>query len=180
MNKNQRVLMALLLLAPTLAHAQSQWVLEQSTLTYHVSHPLKQTDGVSHAAKGKGVCHAGQCDFLIAAPVKSFDSGDSNRDLHMLQVARGAQFPIVSVRTRLPEAASASATIQADLEIQFAGQTAQYKQVAFQLVIQEKQIRISGTVPATLSDFKIDPPSLLAIPVKNEMPVRVEMTWRPL
>jgi hypothetical protein len=180
MNKNQRVLMALLLLAPSrLAQADGQWVLEQSTLTYHVSHPLKQTDGVSHAARGKGVCHAGQCDFLIAAPVKSFDSGDSNRDLHMLQVARGAQFPIVSVRTRLPEAVSASATIHADLEIQFAGQTAQYKQVAFQLVTQGNQIRISGTIPATLADFKIDPPSLLAVPVKNEMPVRVDMTWRP-
>jgi hypothetical protein len=36
----------------------------------------------------------------------------------------------------------------------------------------------SGTIPATLSDFKIEPPSLLMIPVKNEMPVRVEMTWR--
>ena len=44
---------------------------------------------------------------------------------------------------------------------------------------QGKQIRITGTIPATLSDFKIDPPSLLAIPVKNEMPVRVDMTWRP-
>src|ERR1017187_3744291 len=157
--------MAILLLLPykaALAQADRQWVLEQSTLTYHVSHPLKQTDGVSHAARGKGVCHAGQCDFLIAVPVKSFNSGDSNRDLHMLQVTRGAQFPIVSVRTRLPETASASATVQADLEIQFAGQTAQFKQV-----------------PATLADFKIDPPSLLAVPVKNEIPIRVEMTWRP-
>jgi hypothetical protein len=47
-------------------------------------------------------------------------------------------------------------------------------------VMQGNQIRISGIIPATLSDFKIDPPSLLAIPVKNEMPVRVEMTWRPM
>ena len=38
-------------------------------------------------------------------------------------------------------------------------------------------MRITGTLPATLADFKIDPPSLFAIPVKNEMPVRVEMTW---
>jgi len=37
--------------------------------------------------------------------VKSFDSEDSNRDLHMLQATRGAKFPIVSVRTVLPEAA---------------------------------------------------------------------------
>ena len=39
-------------------------------------------------------------------------------------------------------------------------------------------MNLSGSVPATLADFKIDPPSLLAIPVKNTMPVRVEMTWR--
>jgi hypothetical protein len=176
------VLIAVLLLlplSPAFAQADRQWVLDQSTLTYHVSHPLHQTDGVSHAARGKGVCHAGQCDFLIAVPVKSFDSGDSNRDLHMLQVTRGAKFPIVSVRTLLPETASASATIQADLEIQFAGQTVQYKQVPFQMATQGNQIRISGTIPATLTDFKIDPPSLLAVLVKNEIPVRVDITWRP-
>jgi hypothetical protein len=163
---------------PTLAETDSQWVLSQSTLTYHVSHPLHQTDGVSHAARGKGVCHVGQCDFLIAVPVKSFDSGDSNRDLHMLQVTRGGEFPMVTVRTSLHEDASASATIHADLEVQFAGQTAKYKQVPFEQSKQENETKISGTIPATLSDFKIDPPSLLAIAVKNEIPVHVDMTWR--
>jgi hypothetical protein len=144
-----------------------------------VSHPLHQTEGVSHAARGKGVCHDGQCDFLIAVPVKSFDSGDSNRDLHMVQVTRGAQFPLVTVRTKLPESASASSTINADLDVEFAGQTAHYKQVAFQLVKEGALIRITGTIPATLVDFKIDPPSLLTMPVKNEIPIRVEILWRP-
>jgi hypothetical protein len=162
--------------APAFA-ADRQWVLKQSTLTYHVSHPLHQTEGVSHAARGKGVCHDGQCEFLIAVPVKTFDSGDSNRDLHMIQVTRGAEFPMVTVRTRLPESGAASATVKADLEIQFAGQTTQYKQVQFQLVTQGNETRISGTIPATLADFKIDPPSLLTMPVKNDIPVRVEMTW---
>jgi hypothetical protein len=162
----------------TFAQNDSQWVLEQSSLTYHVSHPLHQTEGVSHAARGKGLCHAGQCEFLIAVPVKSFDSGDSNRDLHMLQVTRGGEFPLVSVRTRLPEAASASATIHAELEIEFAGQTVKYKDVSFQQVTQGNETRITGTIPATLADFKIDPPSLLTLPVKNEIPVRVEMTWQ--
>jgi YceI-like domain len=176
---HKKILTAFLLLAfPAFGGTDGQWVLEQSTLTYHVSHRLHESEGVSHVARGKGVCHAGQCDFLIAVAVKSFDSGDSNRDLHMLQVTRGAQFPMVTVRTRLPEAASTSATIQADLEIQFAGQTAQYKQVPFQLVIQGNETRISGTIPATLSDFKIEPPTLLTMPVKNEIPIRVEMTWR--
>ena len=175
---NSKVLIGLLLFAaPALAQADNQWLLQQSTLTYHVSHPLHQSEGVSHEAKGKGVCHTGQCDFLIAVPVKSFDSGDSNRDLHMVQAVRGAQFPLVTVRTRLPEDESSSATIRADLEIQFAGQTAEYKQVPLQLTKDGDNFRINATIPAKLSDFKIDPPSLLAIPVKNEIPVRVEITW---
>jgi hypothetical protein len=172
------ILVFVLLMARALHAADSQWVLEQSTLTYHVSHPLHSTDGVSHSARGKGTCHAGECDFLIAVPVKSFDSGDSNRDLHMLQVTRGAEFPLVSVRTRLPESAATSSTINADLEIQFAGQTAQYKQVSFKILTQAGETHITGSIPATLSDFKIDPPSLLTMPVKNDIPIRVEMTWK--
>src|SRR5579871_3024280 len=164
---------------PCVYAADHQWVLKQSTLTYHVSHPLHQIDGVSHAARGKAVCHDGQCDFLIAVPVKTFDSGDSNRDLHMIQVTRGAEFPMVTVRTRLPESAAGSSTVKADLEIQFAGQTAHYQQVPFEVTNEGPDKHIVGTIPTTLSDFKIEPPSLLTMPVKNEIPVRVDMTWSP-
>src|SRR5246127_5380706 len=161
---NKKTLLLFLLLAlPKLFAADNQWVLKQSRLSYHVSHPLHETQGVSRAARGKGVCHDGQCDFLIAVPVKSFDSGDSNRDLHMIQVTRGAEFPLVTVRTRLPESDAGEANISADLEIQFAGQTAHYKQVPSKLEKQGDLIHITGTIPATLTDFKIDPPSLLTM-----------------
>jgi len=171
--------MILLLAAlPVFAAADSDWVLEQSTLAYHVTHPLHATDGVSHAARGKGICHANHCRFLIGVPVKSFDSGDSNRDLHMLQVTRGAEFPMVAVRTSFPESELRPGSLPLDVQIQFAGQTVNFKQVPFQLTLQDGQAHLTGTIPATLSDFKIDPPTLLTIPVKNEMPVDVDMTWK--
>ena len=177
----QKILISFLLFAlPAFCQADANWVLDQSTLTYHMSHPIHQVDAASHAAKGKGVCHAGRCDFLIAVPVKSFDSGDSNRDLHMLEVTRGAQFPMVIVRTQFPEAATASPTIYADLEVQFGGQIAHYQHVPFQRVTQGGEERITGTIPTTCSDFKIVPPSFLTVPIKNEIPVHVEMTWRPI
>jgi hypothetical protein len=174
---NRKIFLGFLALA-SLAGADGQWVLASSTLTYHVSHTLHESEGVSHAARGKGVCQGGQCNFLIAAPVKSFESGDSNRDLHMVQVTHGAQFPLVSVRVSLPEAALTSASIHCDVEIEFAGQTAKYKDVTFQAVTKGNETRITGSIPAKLTEFKIEPPSLLSIPVKNDMPVRVDMTWR--
>jgi hypothetical protein len=178
-------LLALLLFAlPVIAQTadstpDQQWTLAQSTLAYHMSHPIHEVDGISHAARGKGVCHAGQCDFLVAATVKSFDSGDSNRDLHMLQTTRGAEFPIVTVRFRLPQASLAQPTLDCDLEVQFAGNTAHYPHVIFHQAIDGTSHRITGTVPSTLTDFKIAAPTFLTVPIKNEIPVRVDMTWHP-
>jgi len=171
----------LLLAAPIAVSAQSPpdriWSLDQSTLTYHMSHPLHEVDGVSHAARGKGVCHLGVCEFLLAAPVKSFDSGDTNRDLHMLQVTRGAEFPLVTVRLRLPETALANPNLDCDLEVQFAGNTAHYTHISFHQDIQGNAHHITGTVPSTLTDFKIDPPSFFTVPIKNDIPVHVDTTW---
>lgn len=175
--KTKGLIAFLLFALPAFCQADANWVLKQSTLTYYVTHPIHHVEGSSHAARGKGVCHAGECDFLIAVPVKSFDSGDSNRDLHTLQVTRGAQFPMVIVRTQFPEATTTSPTIHADLEVQFAGQTVHYKDVPLQRVTQGNEVRITGTIPATCSDFKITPPSFLTVPIKNEIPVRADMTW---
>lgn len=161
------------------SQTDQSWILDQSTLSYHMSHPIHEVDGVSHAARGKGVCHAGQCDFLVAVPVKSFDSGDSNRDLHMIQVARGAEYPVVTVRFRLPQSALSQPTLDCDLEVQFAGNTAHYTHIAFQQSISGTTHHISGVVPSTLSDFKIQPPTFLTVPIKNEIPVRVDMAWHP-
>jgi hypothetical protein len=172
------LLCSMILMLPGLARAKSTWALTASTLTYHVSHPLHHVEGVSHGARGKGICQAGVCNFLAAVPVKSFDSGDTNRDLHMIEVVRGAQFPIVMVRTQLPESDLKGGSIHANLTVTFAGQTAHYNNVPFKLVPEGQEIRVVGTIPTTVSDFKIKPPELLAMPISNNIPVDVDMTWK--
>ena len=118
-----------------------------------------------------------ECDFLIAVPVKSFNSGDTNRDLHMIEATRGAQFPMIVVRARFPQSEITQQWIHADLEVQFAGQTAHYSSVPFERSEQGSEVRITGTIPLTCSDFKIDRPSFLGIAIKNEIPVRIDMSW---
>lgn len=171
-------LLFLLASMPLAGQSAKQWMLDRSTLSYHMSHPMHEVDGVSHAAKGKGTCKNGLCDFLIAVPVKTFDSGDTNRDLHMLETTRGAQFPMVIVRAKFPEPSAPASTIDADLEVQFAGQTAHYLHVPFQMTMEGADVRIAGTIPATCSDFKIDRPSFLTVAIKNEIPVHVDLLWR--
>jgi YceI-like domain len=171
------LIFSLILGIPAFARADSQWVLKQSTLIYHVSHPLHHVEGVSHSARGKGECKDGTCSFLAAVPVKSFDSGDTNRDLHMLEVTRGAQFPLVIVRTEFSQGDLKTGTPRVNLTVQFAGQTAHYDQIPFHLVRSGGEIRVVGTIPTKVSDFKIKPPELLAMPIKDDIPVSVDMTW---
>jgi hypothetical protein len=45
---------------------------------------------------------------------------------------------------------------------------------------EQHEYRITGTIPSTLSDFKIPPPSFFTVPLKNEMPVKVDIMWHPL
>jgi hypothetical protein len=174
-----RLALLLAFAVPALAqNANQAFVLTQSSLSYHMVHPVHTVDGTSHAARGKGVCSPTVCDFLVAAPVKSFDSGDTNRDLHMLQVVRGADFPVVTVRFRIPASAVNAPTLDCDLEVNFAGQTAHFAHVSFQQTVQGKTHHITGTVPATLTDFKIPPPSFLTVPIHNDIPVKVDTTWQ--
>jgi hypothetical protein len=55
-----------------------------------------------------------------------------------------------------------------------------YKHVSFGKTTSGNQVRIEGTIPSTYSNFKIDRPSFLTIPIKNAIPVRVNMAWRPM
>jgi hypothetical protein len=97
----------------------------------------------------------------------------------MIQTTRGAEFPVVSVRFHLPQSSLTATTLDCDLEVQFAGNTAHYSHVTFHQVVEGTSHHITGTVPSTLTDFRIQPPTFLTVPIKNEIPVRVDMTWHP-
>jgi len=160
------------------AAAPQRWTLVRAVLTYHATDALHPVTGISRAARGQGNCLNGTCSFLAAAPVKSFASGDTNRDLHMLQSVRGGQFPLVTVRTTVAESALLAGPLSADLEVQFGGRTAHYKDVRFQVANAGSALRLTGTIPAQLSDFNITPPEFLFIKIQNSIPVDVDMSWQ--
>ena len=166
-------------LAATGKPVASHWVLHSSALTYHVTHPLHKVDGVSHAARGMGVCANGVCRFLIADQVKTFTTGDSARDIHMQQVVHAALYPLITVRTTVPQADLTASKIKATLVVQFAGQKVTFPHLTFALHQQNGDIRLSGTIPATVREFKIKPPQLLFMPINNQIPITVVMVWAP-
>jgi len=161
--------------------ASSTWDLETTTLTYAVSHPLHHIEGVSRSAKGKGRSDATAMHFLVAVPVRSFDSGDSNRDSHMLEVTRAALHPMIVVRVTVPLAAESrvSGTLLVDATVEFAGSTMSFPALALVMVgAGAGRLRVSGVIPLSLKALAIAPPSLLAMPVSDEVPVTLDLVWK--
>ncbi len=182
--KNFKPIGALFFLLPVLLGAGSSnasWKLERSEITYQVTHPLHVVTGNSIAARGEGIREKdGTFSFLVAVPVKSFESGDNNRDLHMQEVTKAGLYPLVTVRVKVARVKESLApqTLLADMDIEFAGQKARHQQVPLQVLEWKKgSVHLTGTIPMTLKDFKITPPSLLALPVQNEVPVKLDMWW---
>lgn len=180
----KQLLWILAFLAPSLgfsAGAKGHWVLEKAEIGYTVTHPLHVVHGKSFSAKGKGVCYGGHCDFLVAVPVKSFDSGDQNRDLHMLEVTRAGLYPLIEVNAKTAEiqAGHPQKTVSADLEVQFAGQKVEYRKVQLNVLEwKSEEAHITGGFTLSLKAFGIKAPSLLTMPVKDDIPVKLDMTWK--
>ena len=179
-----RLISILVLLLPALGFSgapKPQWMLEKSTITYTVTHPLHVVDGKSSSALGKGVCYAQHCEFLVAVRVDSFNSGDENRDLHMLEVTRAGVNPMIQVKAKTPEISSAKKpkSVMADLEVTFAGKTVEYPKVRLDVVEwKSEEAHITGSFSLSLKAFDIKAPSLLTMPVKDEVPIKLDMVWK--
>lgn len=156
--------------------SKSDWEVQSGKLIYHVHFPLKKSEGTSESVRGKGRCDAGVCQFLIAVPIKSFLSGDGNRDNHMLEVTRAADHPMVVVKVKLPQDLPASG-LTVSAEVGFAGKTHVYDNVAIAAIVKERTASTKGRIPMKLSDFGIERPRLLAVPIDDDVPVDFELTW---
>ena len=161
--------------------AKEQWVLEKSEITYTVTHPLHVVRGKSLSAKGKGLCDGRHCEFLVAVPVKTFDSGDNNRDLHMLQVTKAGLYPMIQVSAETGEIHDRQKpqTILSDLEVSFAGKKVSYPKTPLNVLgWKSGEADLEGEIVLSLKAFDITAPSLLTMPVQDAVPVKLEMTWK--
>ena len=133
--------------------------LKSSKINYLVTYLIKKADGDSVQAKGKGECKAA-CDFLIAAPIKSFESKDSNRDLNMLKVTKADKFPLVVARIKTKNEIK-NAELHADVEIEFVGIKKTYSNVIFKITTEKDGFHAEGKFDLLLDDHKVEKPSLM-------------------
>ncbi|MCB0377229.1 MAG: YceI family protein [Bdellovibrionales bacterium] len=154
----------------------SQYALEKSHINYTVKYTFKTVHAKTEKARGKGVCEKGSCQFLVAVPVKEFNSGDSSRDVRTLEVTKAALHPLVKFNVTVPEG-NLKSDFKSDVEVELAGVKQTLKDIPFTVKKDGNQFSVSSKFAIQLTKFKIERPKLLTIPIDDEVPIDFTSTW---
>ncbi len=146
-------------------------VLSFGQATYHVKYTFKKVEATSTEVKGKMNCDAKVCEFLLAVPVKSFLSSDSNRDLNMIQTTEAEKYPIATAKGTFAKEILSLDDAKIEALVEFHGVTKSYT-----IVLKDKGQK--AELVLDLDAHKIDRPSLFGIKIKNEMPVDFVLIWK--
>lgn len=164
------------------AHAENlagKYELKNSKIDYLVKYLIKKADGNSEKAQGKGECGAEICEFLVAAPIKSFESKDSNRDLNMLKVTKADKFPLVVAKIRTRKEIS-NGQILADMEVDFVGVKMKYLKLPLKVTPTADGFHAEGKFDLLLDNHKVEKPSLLGVDIENAVPITLNADWKKI
>ena len=181
MKRKAGILACSILLVVAGVHAQAshvESVKDESTISYHMSHPLHDFDAVSKEANYQVDLDPQTKEIRsvsVRIDVTSFNSGDSNRDSHAMEAIDAMSFPDVVFASSGITQTGDSLRVSGNLT--FHGIT---KPIAIPVMLTWSQMRLDvrGGFDIKLSDFKIERPSLLLIPVKDDLKFSIVAAFR--
>ncbi|MFD1143975.1 YceI family protein [Larkinella insperata] len=149
----------------------------KSTITYAMSHPMHSFEGVSRdVACVMVVDDANKIESVAAATkLSSFDSDNTNRDSHALETMEALKYPKVTFTSNDVQQEGNNLAIKGNLT--FHGVT---KPVVIQANRQDGngQITVKGDFDIKLSDYKIEKPSLMMVPVDETVKLKIHVVFK--
>ncbi|GAB3932004.1 YceI family protein [Larkinella terrae] len=149
----------------------------KSTITYAMTHPMHSFEGVSRdVACVIVIDDANKIESVAAATkVSSFDSDNSNRDSHALEKMEALKYPKVTFTSNDVQQDGTNLTVKGNLT--FHGVT---KPVVIQGTRQDDnaQVTIKGDFDINLSDYKVEKPSLMMVPVDEKVKLKLLMVFK--
>lgn len=145
-----------------------------STLTYFLTHPLHQIEGVSKDF----VCTVDlspdtvSSQINVSAKISSFDTQNSSRDSHAMELVEALKYPTVELKSQRVRVIANGYEVEANLT--FHGIT---RPITFFVrpKISGDQVEIAGKFTVKLSDFNVPKPTLLFISSEDEITIQFDL-----
>ena len=167
-----KVVLILLLIQFSVILSQSKQieaVKQESFITYQLTHPLHEIESTSKEAYCKIDLDLGKKEIknvFVQVEVTTFNSGNSSRDSHAMEVIDALSFP--------DSRFTSSSIIQKGDSLKVYGKLT-FHGITKDIVISaatkwsNNKLVVNGNFEISLTAFKVDRPSLLLIPVKDAL-----------
>jgi hypothetical protein len=176
---NASIVAAALLLASPEAVPRTFSVLPDSTLAYRLVHKFHEVNGVSRAVEGKArVLPDGTVQVMVRAPLDSFDSGNSNRDAHMLEATGAAQNPYVEFKGvgHLDAPAAHPSEARVALRGVLTLKTPRAVEVALTVRFDSAdRAHAEASFPISLEEHQVERPSLMFVKVDDRVVIDAKL-----
>ena len=142
---------------------------KDSWMTYRLTHPLHEIEATSKDVEYHLEIDAAKKEVRAVSAVvdvTTFNSGNSNRDSHAMEVIDAIDYPEVNF--------TSSSVVQAGDSLKIAGKLT-FHGVTQDIVMMARPrwasdtLEVSGQFELSLTAFKIERPSLLMIPVQDAL-----------
>ena len=140
----------------------------ESNIKYSAKHVLHAWEGVNNDVSGVVVYDEGISKIALAAKVIDFDSGNSGRDSHSLEVLEALKFP--NIKFYSEDINSEGNAIIFNGEIEFHGEKRPIT-VLGSIDNSNKIIKIDGKFQIIPSDFLITLPSFMLIEMEDYLDI---------
>lgn len=141
-----------------------------STVTYAAKHPLHKWEGVSRDVNS-AVAYNDDTkqpeSVAVSIRVASFDSRNSNRDSHAMEVLEGLKYPNVTFVSSAVKINN-DGTLSATGNLTFHGVTRPMTLRATRTDSGGK-MTLAGEFPISLKEFKVERPSLMGLKTDDDM-----------
>lgn len=149
-----------------------------STISYDMSHPMHDWTGVSKSLRSAVVCLPNKdsiSQVVAVVKISSFDSENSNRDSHAMEVTEALKYPNITFISSDVKYTSIN-TMKVSGELTFHGIT---HNISFNANKSSKnnKANITGEFMLKMTDYGIDPPTLMGISTDDEFKIHFNMYY---
>lgn len=154
------------------------WILQKpSSIAYTAIHPLHEWTGTSTSVQAIMTTSDNNPEKLaIMASVRSFDSQNSNRDAHALEVLDALRFPQVKFSSSEITKTSNGYTVTGTLEFHGVKKT---RSIPVQFHKTESGWHLSGSFEVSLTEHEVDPPSFMLVKTEDLIKIEFDLTFAP-
>lgn len=152
-------------------------------LSYRLVHKMHTVVGTAtRDIEGKARIAGGTAQVMIRVPAENFDSGNSNRDVHMKETVEATRYPWVELKAvgevLLPDAFPKVTRPVFKGKLTFHGVT---QTIELPIALHWRsggEVEAEGAFSISLEAFKIERPSLLMIKVDDKLDIDLRLLMR--